>query len=99
MRIFVNEFSGHPFQIQLSRELARRGHEVEHVYFSGNTTPKGIVSGASIPNLKISGLNIPIEFAKHSIRRRRAADIEYGKVAARAADKFKPDAILSSNMP
>jgi len=99
MRIFVNEFSGHPFQIQLSRELARRGHEVEHVYFSGNTTPKGTVASHSIPNLTISGLNIPIEFAKHSIRKRRAGDIEYGKVAAEAARKFKPDAILSSNMP
>ena len=100
MRIFVNEFSGHPFQIQLSRELARRGHEVEHVYFSGNTsTPKGTVTSASVPNLKISGLNIQIEFAKHSIRRRRAADIEYGRVASEAARRFKPDAILSSNMP
>jgi colanic acid biosynthesis glycosyl transferase WcaI len=99
MRIFVNEFSGHPFQIQLSRELARRGHQVEHVYFSGNTTPKGTVNGAGTLNLKISGLSIPMEFAKHSISRRRAADIEYGKVTAEAARRFKPDAILSSNMP
>lgn len=100
MRIFVNEFSGHPFQIQLSRELARRGHQVEHVYFSGNTsTPKGTVNGADSANLKISGLGIPIQFAKHSIRKRRAADIEYGKATAEAARKFKPDAVLSSNMP
>lgn len=99
MRIFVNEFSGHPFQIQLSREFARRGHEVEHVYFSGNTTPKGTVNGAGAPNLNIHGLNIPFEFAKHSVRKRRAADIEYGKVTAEAARKFRPDAILSSNMP
>ena len=99
MRIFVNEFAGHPFQIQLSRELARRGHEVEHVYFSGNTTPKGTVNGNGVPNLRISGLNIPFEFAKHSIRKRRAADIEYGKVTAEAARRFRPDAILSSNMP
>src|ERR1700749_1546221 len=95
MRIFVNEFSGHPFQIQLSRELARRGHEVEHVYFSGNvSTPKGTLTSPGASNLNISGLNIPIEFAKHSIRRRRAADIQYGKIAAEAARKFKPHAIL-----
>lgn len=99
MRIFVNEFSGHPFQIQLSRELARRGHEVEHVYFAGNTTPKGTVDSTDTSNLNIVGLNIPFAFAKHSVRKRRAADIEYGKVAARAARAFKPDAIISSNMP
>ncbi len=38
-------------------------------------------------------------FAKHSIRKRRAADIEYGKVTAEAARRFRPDVILSSNMP
>ena len=101
MRIFVNEFCGHPFQIQLSRELALRGHEVEHVYFSGNTTtPKGAVEAAAISeNLKICGLNIKGEFNKHSIRSRRAADIEYGNVVAEALYKFKPDVVLSANMP
>jgi glycosyltransferase involved in cell wall biosynthesis len=101
MRIFVNEFCGHPFQIQLSRELAVRGHEVEHVYFSGNTsTPKGAVEDAGITeNLTICGLNIKREFEKHSIRSRRAADIEYGMVVAEAVDRFKPDVVLSANMP
>jgi colanic acid biosynthesis glycosyl transferase WcaI len=101
MRIFVNEFCGHPFQIQLSRELAIRGHEVEHVYFSGNTsTPKGAVEDSSISeNLTICGLNIQRDFEKHSIRSRRAADIEYGTVVAEAVNKFKPDVVLSANMP
>jgi colanic acid biosynthesis glycosyl transferase WcaI len=101
MRIFVNEFCGHPFQIQLSRELAIRGHEVEHVYFSGNTTtPKGAVENTNVfENLNICGLNITREFDKHSIRSRRAADIEYGKVVAEALDLFKPDVVLSANMP
>jgi colanic acid biosynthesis glycosyl transferase WcaI len=101
MRIFVNEFCGHPFQIQLSRELATRGHEVEHVYFSGNTsTPKGAVENTNVfENLNICGLNITREFDKHSIRSRRAADIEYGKVVAEALGRFKPDVVLSANMP
>jgi colanic acid biosynthesis glycosyl transferase WcaI len=101
MRIFVNEFCGHPFQIQLSRELAIRGHEVEHVYFSGNTTtPKGAVENTNVfENLNICGLNITREFDKHSIRSRRAADIEYGKVVAEALGRFKPHVVLSANMP
>jgi glycosyltransferase involved in cell wall biosynthesis len=102
MRIFVNEFSGHPFQIQLSREFARRGHEVKHVYFAGNTsTPKGAVTetGEQPSNLMITGLNIGGAFAKHSPLKRRAADIEYGRVVSEAVRQFKPDAVLSSNMP
>lgn len=100
MRIFVNEFSGHPFQIQLSRELARRGHEVQHVYFAGNTlTPKGAVAGKESANITITGMNIGGAFVKHSPLKRRAADIEYGKVVSEAVRKFHPDAVLSSNMP
>ncbi|QNI30268.1 glycosyltransferase family 4 protein [Alloacidobacterium dinghuense] len=101
MRIFVNEFCGHPFQIQLSRELVIRGHEVEHVYFSGNlSTPKGAVEAANTAHrLNISGLNIKRAFEKHSIRSRRAADIEYGMAVAEAVSRFKPDVVISANMP
>lgn len=31
-RIQVHDFSGHPFQADLSRELARRGYYVDHVF-------------------------------------------------------------------
>ena len=41
LRILVSDYSGHPFQVQLSRELARRGHEVIHSYSAGFQTPKG----------------------------------------------------------
>ena len=41
MRIVIHDCAGHPFQVQLSRELAHRGHEVLHLYFRFNNTPKG----------------------------------------------------------
>ncbi len=45
MRILVHDYSGHPFQAQLSRELARRGHDVVHstctAYVSGKATSPG----------------------------------------------------------
>ena len=45
MRILIHDYSGHPFQVQLSRELARRGNAVLHLYNGSNpTTPKGAVS-------------------------------------------------------
>ncbi len=101
MRIFVNEFCGHAFQLELSRELARRGHVVHHVYFADNhTTPKGDgTAGTDIPNFTVEGLHIQRAFSKHGLLSRRRADIDYGEVAARCALAFRPDLILSSNMP
>jgi hypothetical protein len=41
MRIALHDFAGHPFQFQLSRALAARGHTVNHFYFAGDPGPKG----------------------------------------------------------
>jgi len=102
MRILVNEFCGHAFQIELSRELARRGHQVLHVFYADNlSTPKGdIESGqGESGNLAIEGLHLPMVFSKHSIRTRRKADIAYGKAVAEKAAAFRPDVVVSANMP
>ncbi|HEY1807856.1 MAG TPA: glycosyltransferase family 4 protein [Acidobacteriaceae bacterium] len=99
MRIFVNEFCGHAFQIELSRELARRGHQVLHTYFADNhSTPKGPTS-AAVPGLEIEGLHIARTFEKHSLLTRRQADLEYGRVAAERLGRFRPDVVISANMP
>jgi glycosyltransferase involved in cell wall biosynthesis len=98
----LNDFCGHAFPIELSRELARRGHLILHIYFADNqSTPKGETeAGPGIhANLAIEGLHVPMKFSKHSIRTRRKVDIAYGKaVAARAID-FRSDVVISSNMP
>src|ERR1035438_7469202 len=64
MRIFVNEFCGHPFQMELSRKLAKMGHQVYHVYFADNdSTPKGETQRRpdDAPGLTIEGLHIQRE--------------------------------------
>ena len=102
MRIFVNEFCGHPFPLELSRELSRRGHDVLHVFFADNqSTPKGPTKrlpgdpdGLAIEEVHING-----RFSKHSILRRRRYDIEYGNASAEKLAKFRPDVVLSANMP
>ncbi|HEX3660298.1 MAG TPA: glycosyltransferase family 4 protein [Acidobacteriaceae bacterium] len=99
MRIFVNEFCGHAFQIELSRELARRGHQVLHVYFADNhSTPKG-PTAATTPGLAIEGLHIARAFAKHSLLTRRQADLDYGRAVAERLDRFRPEVVISANMP
>jgi glycosyltransferase involved in cell wall biosynthesis len=102
MRILVNEFSGHAFQIELSRELARRGHEILHVYFADNlSTPKGDIDtrAGELGNFSIEGLHVPMKFSKLSLRTRRKADIAYGKAVVAKVEAFKPDVVVSSNMP
>ncbi len=102
MRIFVNEFCGHPFQMELSREFARRGHTVRHVYFADNhSTPKGRTTrnAADPETLQIEGLHIQRAFQKHSLLTRRQADLEYGRVAAASMRQFRPDVVFSANMP
>ncbi len=101
MRILVNEFCGHPFGLDLSRELARRGHAVLHTYFADNTsTPKGSDSAAeNPPALTIKGLHIQRAFVKHGLLSRRAADVEYGQAVAAEVRRFVPDVVLSGDMP
>ncbi len=102
MRIFVNEFCGHPFQMELSRKLAKMGHAVYHVYFADNhSTPKGETGlrPDDAPGLTIEGLHIQREFSKHSLRTRRQADLEYGREAAKRVEQFRPEVVISANMP
>jgi len=102
MRILVNEFCGHPFQMELSRKLAKMGHQVCHVYFADNhSTPKGEtrLRPDDAQDLVIEGLHIQREFSKHSLRTRRQADVEYGREAAKRVEQFRPDVVISANMP
>jgi colanic acid biosynthesis glycosyl transferase WcaI len=102
MRILINDFCGHAFQLEMSRELARRGHKVLHIYFADNhSTPKGHtqVSKDDPEGLMIEGLHIGREFSKHSLLTRRQADIEYGRITANRVEMFRPEVVVSGNMP
>jgi glycosyltransferase involved in cell wall biosynthesis len=102
VRILVNDFCGHAFQIELSREFARRGHPTLHTYFADNlSTPKGGVECGEdgLSNFSIAGLSVPMKFSKHSLRTRRRADIAYGEAVAARVAAFKPDVVISANMP
>ena len=43
-RILVHDYAGHPFQVQLSREPAARGHTVLHVHSASVQTPQGALA-------------------------------------------------------
>jgi glycosyltransferase involved in cell wall biosynthesis len=101
LRIAITDYSGHPFQVQLSRELARRGHSVLHLHFADFLTPKGRLAVGPVdpPTLEIAAITLDEPFAKYSLLRRRFQEVEIGKrLGGRIAD-FAPDVVIGCNLP
>ena len=101
MKILVHDYAGHAFQIELSRALARRGHEVVHVYNASDNTPKGpLEPRADDPRtLKITGLQLAETVAKGSLVKRWKQERTYGGMAAMLVESLRPDVVLSGNTP
>jgi colanic acid biosynthesis glycosyl transferase WcaI len=101
MRILLHDYSGHPFQVQLARALARRGHEVLHLHAAFFQTPKGRLGReAGDPSgFAIEGLELGEPFAKYRFLKRRGQEIVYGRILAERAARFAPDLLLCANTP
>jgi len=100
-RIIVQDYAGHPFQIQLSRKLAERGYHVLHLYAGNNQTPHGsLLKLETDPlNFDVQGLYIRQPLNKYSYIKRWFQERRYGRLALDAVAKFKPDTVISANMP
>jgi glycosyltransferase involved in cell wall biosynthesis len=98
MKILVNDFAGHPFQLELSRTLARAGHTVLHAYFGANNTPKGEMNRIE-RGLGVESISIGRAFEKHSLYARRAADVAYGNALRSRILAFCPQIVISANTP
>lgn len=101
MKILLSDYSGHPFQVQLSRELARRGHHVTHVFSAAFQTPKGnLARQADDPaTFSVVPVYTAAPFAKHTFARRRRQEIEIGERMADVVRAMQPDVVISSNAP
>lgn len=102
MRISVHDFGGYPYPYALSRALALRGHEVQHVYCgSHQTTPAGDLERAAgeIPALDIHGIRLKDPLDKFSFVKRWRQEREYGAMAVEETLRFQPDVVMSANMP
>ena len=101
MKVLIHDFSGHPFQIHLSRALAKHGFNVLHVYSASFQTPKGALERRSTDprQLQIVGIFQEKGFPKYSPIWRWAAERDYSKQLKKIVDAFKPDVIISSNAP
>lgn len=101
LRVLVHDYSGHPFQVQLSRELARRGHRVLHLHCPSYASGKGNLATrpGDPPALEIRAVPLRTNFARHSPARRVLQELEYGRALLPHVRRFEPDAVLSANTP
>lgn len=100
-RILVADYSGHPFQVQLSRALAARGYQVLHLYSASSETPKGEMARRSDdpPNFQICGVSLGEPFNKTNFLVRRRQEKQIGVLFAEVIAKFKPHVGIFSNQP
>jgi colanic acid biosynthesis glycosyl transferase WcaI len=100
-KILVHDYSGHPFQPQLSRRLALRGHAVVHAYSQSVLIPQGALSRsrADASTLEFRGLALSSPIDKEAYVQRYFQERVYGKLLARMIRETKPDVVISSSTP
>jgi colanic acid biosynthesis glycosyl transferase WcaI len=101
MKIVVHDYSGHPFQLQLSRELAKRGHHVMHQYCTSYVTGKGAIARRpDDPDIfSVEPLSMGGEFARYAPVRRVLQELRYGKALGRLVRTSRPEVIVMCNIP
>jgi glycosyltransferase involved in cell wall biosynthesis len=98
MRIVVHDFAGHQFPVDLSRELALRGHDVLHLYCASFLGPRGAMEPLTSdpPGLTVEGLSIGRDFDRYSAKQRLLDELAFGAVATKRISAYDPEAILST---
>jgi len=101
MRILINDHAGHPFQVQLSRSFAKRGHRVLHTYCALLKTPRGAltVQDTDPETFDVKGISIGKEFSRYSLFTRFLQEKELGRLLCKQIDQFLPDVVISANTP
>jgi glycosyltransferase involved in cell wall biosynthesis len=98
MRVLVHDFSGHPFQAQLSRELARRGHVVTHSTCDAYVSGKGRLQAAGGESITFETVGDGIVFDKNRFLQRLLLEVRLGVELVRHVRRVRPDVALMSNV-
>lgn len=101
MKLLVHDYPGYAFPVELSRELARRGHQVHHRYADFTPLARGRVSrrNGDPESFDVEALVLGRPFSKFSFVRRLIQERHYGNVLAAALRELSPDVVLSGNAP
>jgi len=99
-RLFLHDFGGYPFTIQLAREFAARGYRTTYVYFRNLPGPKGNFDNAGASGeLKIHGVRTTRDFQKYNYFKRALQECEYGLRVASRVVRVGPGVVVSANTP
>lgn len=101
MKILVHDFAGHPFQTELSRELARRGHDITHGWFAGDIGPKGPLQDlpGDPATLDFHPFGAGIDYSKEDFIKRFQGDRAYGREVGAWIEAERPDLVIAGNTP
>jgi glycosyltransferase involved in cell wall biosynthesis len=101
MKILLHDYAGHSFQVQLSRELAARGHTVGHLYCESTHTPQGelVRRDSDPPGFSVRGIRLAEMIRKNSLFRRFQLERDYAKRLIEECERFEPEVVLSGNTP
>lgn len=100
MRIALHDYPGHPFQMELSRALNRRGHFVQHSYFAGDPGPKGTSKDdCGTEGLAVTPVSVRFPYKRESLPRRYIGDALYARAVYQRIKAFRPDVVISGNAP
>lgn len=101
MRIQVHDFAGHPFQAELSRQLAENGHTVEHLFSPQYASGKGQLSrvDGDAESLGFVPVTVQRPFEKYGAVRRIQFEAAYAKKWQEETLRFQPDCVVACNVP
>lgn len=99
--IQVHDFSGHPFQAELSRELAAEGLVVEHAYSSQYTSGKGRLEHlpGDPETLSFRAIETPRRFEKYSPVGRMRFERSFANTWIKQLTEQRPDLVIACNVP
>ena len=101
MKVIVHDFSGHPFQAELSRKLADTGLEVDHVSAEQYVSGKGHleVQPGDSPTLSFTGISLDLPFQKYSPLARLRFERAYAREWISRLKAAPADVIVACNLP
>ncbi|GAA3518765.1 glycosyltransferase family 4 protein [Aeromicrobium panaciterrae] len=101
MRVILHDFSGHPFQAELSRKLATFGNEVEHVSCVQYVSGKGHLERQldDPETLTFDGISLPVEFKKYAPLARLRYERRYARTWIKRLKAEPADIVIACNLP
>lgn len=100
-KVVVHDFAGHPFQAELSRELARRGLDVQHTFSTQYVGGKGSLArqDGDTEGLTFVPMRVRLPFQKYAPLARLRFEVQYARQWLRRLRADAPDAVVLCNVP